>query len=1661
MSNQRISAPRGGRFRVAAVAALTLAGSAAGLGPAHAATPAPQSHPRSGQSAPVAKTSQPTGLTPIPNATGVSAADRLAMQRAATAARSSGKPVVVDALTDPTTEVVASPKGGMSLTANALPVRARQAGAWVPVSTRLHRSGDGRLTPTATAYASVSFSAGGSGPLAVTRSGGVTVRVSWPTALPAPVVSQSSATYRSALPGVDLVVAATPSGGFSETLVIHSRQAAESPALASLRLGTQVTGGHLVAGAAGGLTVVDTRGRKVMDAPTPLQWDSNTVLPAAPRGSRAAAASQAVKVAADASDAGHAGLAARVAPVHLKANASSLTLVPNAAMVAARNTVYPLYEDPTFNWHPNSPAAPAFDEVKQGCPGDSFYNQTGVLEDDGNLGVGYNGWQEGQCYTGDEHALYQWNLGSTLWGAAISTATVNATDLYSASCATTATVNLHWSGGMGSGVDWSNRPGYHTWSTSASFGPAYNAKYCPGNGSTSNGFGVQPVIQALSNQHARTFTATLSEDSMESSYNRNGFKRFANNPTLQVFFNNPPNNPTRETMAAVSGADDAACSTTAPGPFMGKTIGTTTPILRAKVSDPNGDKLQATFQYWIDGTSTKYTGLSGDNLNSGSYAAYSLPASFVSSLTNGKVVDWDVKVTDGQAWSSYAGSPTCHFDAEPTAPDTPTVTSENNLYPDTDVNDATVGAPYGTTGTFDVASAGTTATKFVYNLDEPPTTTAPLSTQTVTASASAAKIKVTPLSPGPHTLYVYAVDAAGDDSGEFAYPFLAAGHANVSCASFTSCLNNKAISMDTDVVHGNADGYASFSGNDLANAGWASGGNVTVDGADFTLPAYGGTAQMDNVLAANQTITMPGSGNTGNALVLLATSTRSTMADPGAIPNDATAPYVPAGIAISGSYCFIGTTPTGVCPATGTITYTNGTTVGYTLTVPDWNSGPQSLAAITLPHLNEITGQVTSSTHQPKLYPFAIPTDPNLTVASVTLPDVSSDQAGIYTQGLHIFGMAMRNTTSSTPRADGSTTTLATGQSWTGAWANPNEGAYNFQGGSFSNQTFRIALKPSLSGGTVRVKLDNALGTNTIDVNHATIALSSNANSPSAVPSGTPQQLTFGPGWGSYWIPVGGSAYSNPISLNVTAGQYLLVSFQISSTTPYMVQHSYANGSYTYISATGSGDKTTDTTGTPFSGTGTLQGNFTDLLTGLDVQSANTPTEAVLGDNLTDPFQPNTTLPNSNGYRVSDALAAAEPTTPAPYGVLAEGIESNQLMDDNPETYNGSTIGGPAALSRIDRDILDQPGVNTVVVTEGLEDLLNGPTTDTDLEANGYQALVQQLQAWNINVVLTSLTPCAGFAGDGATPNDPCTTGTPTSVDTYRTDVNTYLSGVNLGNPWGTPAVYFADFDAAVAVTDSSGIEKLATAADGGDHVNLSTPAYGALATTVLSPQDAWNLSDGQGLAVATDTASTDNLNTPSTVTNPNTGNNPLTLNTGATWATDATRGTVLNLDGTTGDTATATTGVLNTAGSYSISAWVKMTNTTTYNTIAAQAGTNSDAFYLQYSKAYNAWAFISPSSDSTTPTSFPHAAASSAPALNTWTHLVGTYNNATNTMSLYVNGTLAGTGTNTTPWAATGALHVGSAGASNFFPGQISNVQAFNYALTPNQITALNQQIQ
>lgn len=139
-----------------------------------------------------------------------------------------------------------------------------------------------------------------------------------------------------------------------------------------------------------------------------------------------------------------------------------------------------------------------------------------------------------------------------------------------------------------------------------------------------------------------------------------------------------------------------------------------------------------------------------------------------------------------------------------------------------------------------------------------------------------------------------------------------------------------------------------------------------------------------------------------------------------------------------------------------------------------------------------------------------------------------------------------------------------------------------------------------------------------------------------------------------------------------------------------------------------------------------------------------------------------------------------------------------------------------------------------------------------------------------------------------------------------------------------------------------------------------------------------WTFGEGAGRAAA-DTA----------------GGNPLSLLTGTTWDRDGKDGTAVRFDGTRGYGETNRS-VLDTAGSYSVAAWVRLDRVPDgFATAVSQDGGRDSAFSLQYVPSGH-WAMGGPGG---------RALSEDPPVRGTWTHLAGVRDASTGQWTLYVDG--------------------------------------------------------
>ncbi|NUP21889.1 MAG: glycoside hydrolase family 2, partial [Streptomyces sp.] len=176
----------------------------------------------------------------------------------------------------------------------------------------------------------------------------------------------------------------------------------------------------------------------------------------------------------------------------------------------------------------------------------------------------------------------------------------------------------------------------------------------------------------------------------------------------------------------------------------------------------------------------------------------------------------------------------------------------------------------------------------------------------------------------------------------------------------------------------------------------------------------------------------------------------------------------------------------------------------------------------------------------------------------------------------------------------------------------------------------------------------------------------------------------------------------------------------------------------------------------------------------------------------------------------------------------------------------------------------------------------------------------------------------------------------------------------------------------------------------------------------------------------------------------------PLTLREGASW-TPGVSGSALKFDGQKQYAETAGP-VVDTSGSYSVAAWVRLDQLPgNYATAVSQdSRATANSFYLQY--GHGNFAFSTPGER--------RAQVATAVETGRWYHLVGVRDATTNEIRLYVDGKLAATTTGGAAYPSTGGLTVGRAhwGGSNvdFWNGAVDEVHAFDKALSAEEVSGL-----
>jgi RHS repeat-associated protein len=182
-------------------------------------------------------------------------------------------------------------------------------------------------------------------------------------------------------------------------------------------------------------------------------------------------------------------------------------------------------------------------------------------------------------------------------------------------------------------------------------------------------------------------------------------------------------------------------------------------------------------------------------------------------------------------------------------------------------------------------------------------------------------------------------------------------------------------------------------------------------------------------------------------------------------------------------------------------------------------------------------------------------------------------------------------------------------------------------------------------------------------------------------------------------------------------------------------------------------------------------------------------------------------------------------------------------------------------------------------------------------------------------------------------------------------------------------------------------------------------------------------------------------------------GNAGTPTSSGVTWSTG------LSFTGSPGDVSTPHAAV-DTTADYSVGLWVNLASTgSAFQTLAVQEAVQQSGLLLEYDGSTGKWSFTRARTDTANP-SFAHAESTSAAQAGVWTHLLGTYQASSGTMTLYVNGVANATNTDTTPIASAGPVALGhswyNGAAISYASGQIANFQLYNRVLSGTDAATL-----
>ena len=301
---------------------------------------------------------------------------------------------------------------------------------------------------------------------------------------------------------------------------------------------------------------------------------------------------------------------------------------------------------------------------------------------------------------------------------------------------------------------------------------------------------------------------------------------------------------------------------------------------------------------------------------------------------------------------------------------------------------------------------------------------------------------------------------------------------------------------------------------------------------------------------------------------------------------------------------------------------------------------------------------------------------------------------------------------------------------WLTSWAQAHTDL-SFLSGGVKNNTARITVKNRISGSAIRICLSNQCGKKPVELIRASVGLANQA----------PVELQFA-GKTALRLDPQNTVCSDPVEMNIPDGAELSVSVAIKgkcnsgNNMAEIVRYS-PKGDFT-MEAVMPELNTMDKEIAKTAARG--HGPFMPLLSRIEIYSTDKKNiVACFGDSIT--HQCKWTKP------LDERCAKSAPDTV----IVNMGIDGNKLLTD--PMMKLMSMFGEAGIKRFQRDILDAPGVSSLIVALGTNDIGMARNkkmlaeNDHNALMNGLLELSRKAKAAGMKTYVATVTPRGGSSG--------------------------------------------------------------------------------------------------------------------------------------------------------------------------------------------------------------------------------------------------------------------------------------------------------------------------